>query len=247
MTAAMKVGEVARRTGLSVRTLHHYDDIGLLCPGRRTAAGHRLYGREELERLQRIVSLRHLGLALDEIRACLDKPEYSLERVLELQIERIDEQIGRQRRLRDLIRGLHDRLRSGGGTSLDELTRTIEVTMSYEKHYTPQQLRQLDERRREVGEDRITQVQREWQELFDAYTEAMSRGLDPASPEVQALARKSAALIEEFTGGDAGIQGSLNDMMRTEGPEILERQGMGMAPGLWEYMGRARAALQSGG
>lgn len=51
---ALKVGELARRTGLSVRTLHHYDEIGLLSPARRTATGHRLYGRDEIRRLQQI-------------------------------------------------------------------------------------------------------------------------------------------------------------------------------------------------
>ena len=59
---AIKVGEVAKRTGLSVRTLHHYDEIGLLSPSRRTASGHRLYGAGELARLQQIKSLRQLGL-----------------------------------------------------------------------------------------------------------------------------------------------------------------------------------------
>ena len=109
---SMKVGALAKRAGVTVRTLHHYDDIGLLSPSRRTPAGHRLYGEDDVERLMRIASLRHLGLALDDIRDCLTRPEYSLERILELQIERIQEQIGRQERLRHLIQHLCDRLRS---------------------------------------------------------------------------------------------------------------------------------------
>lgn len=243
MEDTLRVGELARRTGLSVRTLHHYDDIELLSPARRTTAGHRLYGRVEVERLQRIVSLRHIGLSLEEIRDCLDRPEYSLERVLELQLERIEEQIEGQRRLRRLIQGLRDRLTSGGESSLDLLTRTIEVIMSYEKHYTPEQMKRLERRREEVGATRIEEVQREWEELFAAYTDAMHRGVDPANEEVQALARRSAALIGEFTGGDADIARSLDDMMSAEGPNVLRNRGMQMAPGLWEYMGRARAAL----
>ena len=91
----MKVGELARRTGLSIRALHHYDEIGLLRPRRRTPAGHRLYGLEEVRRLQQIASLKALGLSLDEIRGCLDKPEHALERVLALQVERMRSEIGR--------------------------------------------------------------------------------------------------------------------------------------------------------
>ena len=97
---ALKVGELARRTGLSVRTLHHYDEIGLLSPARRTASGHRLYGRDEIQRLQQIRSLRQLGFSLMEIRECLDGRRYTLERVVDLHVAVLDEQIEQQRNRR---------------------------------------------------------------------------------------------------------------------------------------------------
>ena len=241
---SIKVGELAKRTGLTVRTLHHYDEIGLLSPERRTATGHRLYGDVELRRLQQIASLRQLGLPLDEIRACLDRPQYTLDRVLELQIERIQDQIGRYEGLRDRIVRLRDRLRSAEDVSVDDLTRTIEVTMNYERYYTPEQLEQLEQRRAEVGEERIEEVQREWTELFAAFGEAMDQGLAPSDARVASLARKSTALIGEFTGGDPGIAASLGDMYRNERPDDVMAEHMGpMKPGLWEYMGKARAAL----
>ena len=62
---ALKIGELASRTGLTVRTLHHYDEIGLLKPSHRTDSGHRLYTVRDLGRLQQIVSLRQLGFSLD--------------------------------------------------------------------------------------------------------------------------------------------------------------------------------------
>lgn len=65
---AWKVGELAKRTGLSMRTLHYYDEIGLLSPSRRTEADHRLYAAHDIVRLQQIKSLRHLGFGLEEIR-----------------------------------------------------------------------------------------------------------------------------------------------------------------------------------
>jgi DNA-binding transcriptional MerR regulator len=245
METTMRVGALAARTGVTVRTLHHYDDIGLLSPGRRTAAGHRLYGEDEIRRLQQIASLRHLGLTLDEIKETLSRPDMSIDRVLELQIERIDGQIVRQERLRDLIRSLRDRLRSAEGVSVEELTRTIGVTMSYEKYYTPAQLDQLARRREEVGEQRIREVEEEWRDLFAAFGKAMEEGRDPASQEVRALARRSASLIEEFTGADPGIRASLGTMYRSEGPQkIMSGHAMEMAPGLWEYMGKAGAALE---
>ena len=63
----MTVGAVAQELGVTVRTLHHYDEIGLLVPGHRTAAGYRRYFDEDLDRLRRILFYRELGLGLDEI------------------------------------------------------------------------------------------------------------------------------------------------------------------------------------
>jgi MerR family transcriptional regulator, thiopeptide resistance regulator len=67
----LRIGGVARATGLTVRALRHYDEIGLLRPSERTQAGHRLYGGDDVRHLYRIVALRRLGLGLDAVAACL--------------------------------------------------------------------------------------------------------------------------------------------------------------------------------
>src|SRR5690606_12824607 len=70
------VKQLADLSGVSVRTLHHYDEAGLLKPGSRTAAGYRLYGEAELLRLQQILFYRMLELPLREIQGLLDAPEF---------------------------------------------------------------------------------------------------------------------------------------------------------------------------
>jgi DNA-binding transcriptional MerR regulator len=73
------VGQVARMARVSVRTLHHYDEIGLLTPTGRSEAGYRLYGSGDVERLHAVLLLRELGLPLEEIRTILDQaPEARL-------------------------------------------------------------------------------------------------------------------------------------------------------------------------
>ena len=62
-----RIGELAAATGLTVRTLHHYDAVGLLAPAERSAAGHRRYTSADVHRLYRVVALRQLGLSLEEI------------------------------------------------------------------------------------------------------------------------------------------------------------------------------------
>ena len=82
---ALKVGELAQRTGLTVRTLHHYDEIGLLRPSVHTESGHRLYTERDVARLQQVLSLRQLGFALEEIALCLDRPGFSPLEVIVMQ------------------------------------------------------------------------------------------------------------------------------------------------------------------
>jgi len=200
----------------------------------------------EVRRLQQIASLRQLGLSLQEIDECLESPVYSLPRVLQIQIRRIQDEIEARERLRRLLEELLRRVERAEAPSVQELTRTIEATMSMERYYTPEQLEQLALRREKVGEERIREVQQEWAELFAAYERAMRSGLDPASEQVLALARRSEALIGEFTGGDPGIESSLGRMYREEGGEnVLARHGMHTAPELWDYMAQARRALDA--
>src|SRR5918992_379531 len=157
--AAWKVGELARRTGLSVRALRYYDEIGLLSPSWRTEGGHRLYTGEDVVRLQRIKSLRALGFTLREVREYLDGSEVPLERVIELHLVRLKERIELQRRLCDRLERVAARLRSGEEVSSERFVETImeviEMSERLDKYYRPEQLEYLEERRREVGEERI--------------------------------------------------------------------------------------------
>src|ERR1700756_5012525 len=94
-----KVGELAKRTGVTVRLLHHYDEIGLLKPSWHTGSGHRLYTAGDVARLHRILSWRQLGFALEEIRDCLGRPGFSPAEVIGLHVARLRERIARECRL----------------------------------------------------------------------------------------------------------------------------------------------------
>ena len=77
-----------------------------------------------------------------------------------------------------------------------------------DKYYSPEQLEYLEARRREVGEERIRESQAEWAELMENVRAEMEAGTDPSNERVQALAARWMALVEEFTGGDPGIERS---------------------------------------
>ena len=77
-----QVKEVTSIAGISVRTLHYYDEIGLLVPSARSASGYRLYDDDDLLRLQQIIVSRELGLSLEEIRKSLDDPSFDRRQAL---------------------------------------------------------------------------------------------------------------------------------------------------------------------
>jgi DNA-binding transcriptional MerR regulator len=87
------VKDLARAAGVSVRTLHHYDAIGLLVPGARTAAGYRLYTDADLLRLQQILISRELGLSLEDIRRSLDDPRFDQKAALLEQRELLKDRV----------------------------------------------------------------------------------------------------------------------------------------------------------
>lgn len=97
---AKRVGEVARATGLTVRTLHYYDEIGLLVPSERSDVGHRLYSAGDLERLYRITRLRKIGMTLEDIGHALDDDDWNLESALNGHVDQLDRQLAVGHRLR---------------------------------------------------------------------------------------------------------------------------------------------------
>jgi DNA-binding transcriptional MerR regulator len=196
---ALKVGELARRTGLTVRTLHHYDEIGLLPPSLHSDSGHRLYTAGDVTRLQQVISLRQLGFSLEEIRDCLDRPGFSPLTVIGLHLARLREQIEWQGRPCARLEAIAGRLGSAEGVSVEEFLQTIEVMTMMEKLYTPEHMKQFEAVARAVGPEEIKAVEEAWTALL-AEVRA-SRHLDPASPPAQALARRWEELSERTMRG----------------------------------------------
>ena len=229
----MKIGELASRSWVSIRTLHHYDEIGLLSPSHRTESGHRVYGREEVIRLQQILSLRQAGFPLDEIRDLLDRRGIGPRGALELHIARLRQQLNAQQKLVERLETLAATCETAG---IDDFLQTMEMMAMYDKYYSKEQLETLAKRREELGEDKMREVQEEWPRLIASVREEMERGTDPKDPRVQALAGRWNELILMFTGGDPGITESLKNLYRGE-PQFAAQQGLD--GGVGEYVRKA--------
>lgn len=238
-----KIGDLARQTGLTVRALHHYDELGLLRPSARTEAGHRLYDEDDVRRLYRILALRQIGLRLDEIGALLLGDGLDVRTAVHRHLERTDHQIELQRELRDRLAAILIALDRAVEPSIDDFIDALEVMTRMEKYYTPEQLKTLEARSIELGADAIKRAEQEWSQLIESVEAERQRGTDPADPRVQELARRWTELIEQFTGGDAGIRKSLQRMYEEEGVETASR-GM-LTPETMEYAQRAIEAART--
>jgi DNA-binding transcriptional MerR regulator len=242
-SAVWKVGELARRTGLTVRALHHYDEIGLLVPSHHTDSGHRLYTPRDVERLQRILSLRQLGCGLDQIRAYLASPDFSPKALIESQIAQIDERIEGMQALRNRLQRLGQWISASAEVGVEEFLELIEEMNMIEKYYTPEQLEQLKARGEAIGPERIRAVEAEWPVLMAEVQGEIDKGTDPTEPRVQNLARRWMGLVEEFTGGDPGITQSVKRMYQNE----TTVHGMDTANmrGMMAYIQKAIAAAKT--
>lgn len=153
------IGELAAQTGLTVRTLHHYDDIGLARPSRRTSAGHRRYTAEDVRRLHRIVALRGFGFPLPEIGALLDDPGLDAGELVRRQLAQVTDRLTRAQRLCDRLTGVLEMFGAADEPSPAVLLNLIEEMTAVEHTYTPEEFEQMAEHRRRMSE-RLTPEQR---------------------------------------------------------------------------------------
>jgi DNA-binding transcriptional MerR regulator len=115
-----RIGEVATATGLTVRALHHYDQIGLVVPSVRTSGGHRLYTSADLVLLYEVTAMRQLGLSLDQVGIVL-AGRTDVRRVIDQQLEHVDRQIRMAQRLRKQLIAARDADNAGFGTAVRAL------------------------------------------------------------------------------------------------------------------------------
>lgn len=233
---SIKVGVLASRTGLSVRALHHYDAIGLLKPSERTSSGHRLYSYADVQRLQQIQSLRSTGMPLEGIRRLLDGGAVSAQRVVQLHLARLEEQLANTRLLTERLKRLARHLETATEVPLGDLVRIIEGTIMMEKYFTAEQLAEIKARGEQIGKERIKQAEDQWAEIIPAVREHMTKGTSTDDAGLQALARRWRDLVNEFTGGNRGIAAGVRQMYDKEHAQINALNPNTPDPAMFAFM-----------
>jgi len=210
--------EFARLSGVTVRTLHHYDRLGLLKPSHYTRAGFRLYSEDDFVRLEQIVALKFIGFSLNEITNILKSGPGDLATTLRQQRQAIEEKRDRLQLAVKAIESAEQVMAMSRAPGWETFAKIIEVinmqsNMDWtKKYYSAEAQREIQKRAATIPREVIEQGQRDWTALINEVQAAVSAGEDPASEKSQALAARWAELVRGFTGGNAEIQRGLNRM-----------------------------------
>ncbi len=245
MDKRYRVTEFARLTKVTVRALHYYDQIGLLKPSGRTPNRYRFYSAKDLFRLQQIVTLKFLGLSLDQISQALARPQSAVIRSMRLQAEAVEKEIERLKRAARTLRETARMAEAGGALDWKKLIKVMEdIQMSedakktWAKHYTESEMKEFEEIGKKYTPEMMEAYQKKWAALIEEVKANLQT--DPAGAVAQSLAKRWKVLLEEAYGGHPGLQKKISAAYQgewkaghTSGP------AMPFGPEIWDFIHKA--------
>ncbi|MDE4079880.1 MULTISPECIES: MerR family transcriptional regulator [Enterobacter cloacae complex] len=228
----IQVGELAKRAGITVRTLHHYEQTGLLLPSARSAAGYRLYNLADVQRLHMIQTLAKAGLELAEIREFLEQGSLSLTELLDGQITLLDKQLRSIHTLRDRLVELRTGLNDDATPDLESWLQTLELMNMYDRWFSKEELQQLPFA---VEKEALADI---WSGLVNEAKKMLEQHVDVRDPQAIDLASRWMERLEKDTAGRPEFLTRLNEMHSVE-PQMQEQTGI--TPEMTDYITRAFA------
>lgn len=244
------IREFANLTRVTVRTLHYYDQIGLLTPSVTRPNGYRVYTDPDLLRLQQIVTLKYMGFSLDEIKRLLESKGYEAARALRVQSAAIKDEIVR---LREAARAVDEALRlleKDGRIHRQKLIKIMEVIQMdedikqewHEKFFSEADL----EKFKEIGKRYPPEAMAAYQERWAALIAEVKRniGLDPASAEAQDLGKRWTALFNEAYGGHPELKPKIAEAYRSG---AIPKEHNMIDPEVWAFIRKVHEAAPKSG
>ena len=228
----IQVGELAKRAGITVRTLHHYEQTGLLLPSARSAAGYRLYNLADVQRLHMIQALAKAGLELAEIRDFLEQRSLSLAELLDGQITLLDKQLRSIHTLRNRLVELRTGLTDDATPDLESWLQTLELMNMYDRWFSKEELQQLPFA---VEKEALADI---WAGLVTEVKHLLEQNVSVTDARATDLASRWMERLEQDTAGKPEFLTRLNEMHSVE-PQMQEQTGI--TPEITDYITRAFA------
>jgi MerR family transcriptional regulator, thiopeptide resistance regulator len=235
-----KIGEVAAATGLTVRALHHYDEIGLVTPSARTGGGHRLYTDADLATLYQVTALRQFGIPLEQIGALLAE-RVGVREVIDVQLEHVDRQIRGAERLRRQLLAARDQ-----PAAADGLLEIINLMQDVQGYLSPEQIQAVRRRFTQLGVVAEHAVGVEMPRLYAQAQEEMRAGTPCSDPAVRRIVDRLDELARLLRGGNREIGGAVRAMWLAKGAQRPDAYDSADWGELVAYLDQARAARAEG-
>lgn len=234
----MRIGELARRSGVSAKALRLYEARGLLRPDGHTPSGYRWYGTTAARQLQRIVLLRGAGFTLAEIGRLLATGVDLNVEVLDRRIAAAQAQLDAQTQALATLRRLRAHLHQT--PSLDELLEHIHMSRPFEVPLTAAERAAFAERAADMGQAALDEAARAWPALIAEVRAAMDAGTPANDSAVRALAQRWQVLVQAASGGDRAVEQKIAQAWTAQPAQMA---AMGLDPAMFRYIG---AAMQTG-
>lgn len=239
------VNQLAQLAGISVRALHHYDELGLLKPAFTGDNRYRYYGEEELLRLQQILIHRELDIPLAEIGAILDAPGFDRVETLRKQRERLKSQAERYARMVKTIDRTIAKLKGDRAMKDADLYSGVvspEKQAEYEawlvERYGTEMETQIERSRKAMSamsKDEMAAVMRELEAVEQGFAEGMRRGIPPQATSLDPLIERHRAWVARSWGRDCGPEAYAGLADIYEHPDFRARYEA-VEPGFAEYL-----------
>lgn len=208
MTKYWKVGELAELTGLTVRTLRFYDQIQLFSPSDHSESGHQLYNKSNLSKLQQILSLKQLGLSLEDIHSVLNgSTNYSLPEVLGIQITRIKEGITKQQILLKELESVWTLCQNKWSLTGENLTNLLgAMKMNQENYFTKEQLNKMKKEYGSIDVETLRKREQDFNMILEKLHDHMQKGTPATDKNVQELAKQWNKIANSFSANDPDLK-----------------------------------------
>ncbi|GAY78239.1 transcriptional regulator, MerR family [Sporolactobacillus inulinus] len=207
MKEYLKVGELAELTGLTIRTLRYYDQIQLFSPSEYTESGHRLYTKSDLTNLQQILSLKQMGLSLDDIKEVMeDREKNSAINIIETQIDRLRRDIQVQQNLLNELELTANVIRSKKMVSVKDITELLGAMKMYQEiYFSKQQLESIRDFYNKIDKDDLKGAEKKFKTILEEIRVEMDNGTPPSNAKVRKLAEEWRKILHSITINDSEI------------------------------------------
>ncbi|MFA1819955.1 MerR family transcriptional regulator [Virgibacillus oceani] len=206
------IGKLSKNTGITVRTLDYYDEIGLIKPSSKTEGGHRLYSEGEVMRLERVLALKYMGFSLEQIKDILEKSSSTWQESIQQQLELIKREQERLHTLEQALQGISYSIKMEGEINWQVIFGIIQLYQQdpedalkqYENYLNKDEMKKImDMNVQNMSEEGI----RDWTKVIQDIKNNLD--LDPSSKKAQQLVENWVNQADKMFGNDEELMGSI--------------------------------------